>query len=173
MRGSGAWAVQNPTRSLSASISVVIPVFNGGLYIREAVEGFVARTLGDFEVLVVDDGSSDGRPKLFMQGQAALVSSAMFRRTLLDRSGILNEEFENAHLENIDFLSRLAEVTRFLCMPRALVQHRVHRHTTCRRIEGGPVLFEHWCPPAEEDAVEICVGCGATLSFGGRRGRSR
>lgn len=41
-------------------ISVRLPVYNGGAFLRPAIESVLAQTLGDFECLVVDDGSTDG-----------------------------------------------------------------------------------------------------------------
>jgi len=41
-------------------ISVIIPVYNGANYLREAVESALAQTHPDVEVIVVDDGSNDG-----------------------------------------------------------------------------------------------------------------
>lgn len=43
----------------SPSISVVMPVWNGEMYLREAVDGIIAQTFNDFELIVVDDGSTD------------------------------------------------------------------------------------------------------------------
>lgn len=40
--------------------SVVIPVYNGSDYLREAVDSALAQTYGNVEVIVVDDGSDDG-----------------------------------------------------------------------------------------------------------------
>jgi glycosyltransferase involved in cell wall biosynthesis len=43
-----------------AGITVLLPVFNGGPYLRPAMESVLAQTFSDFELLVVDDGSTDG-----------------------------------------------------------------------------------------------------------------
>jgi glycosyltransferase involved in cell wall biosynthesis len=47
-------------RTVSPSVSIIIPVYNGTNYLREAVESVLAQTYADYEVLVVDDGSTDG-----------------------------------------------------------------------------------------------------------------
>ena len=42
-----------------ASVSAVIPCFNGEKYLRETLESAVGQTHGPVEILVVDDGSTD------------------------------------------------------------------------------------------------------------------
>jgi glycosyltransferase involved in cell wall biosynthesis len=52
----------------SPTVSVVLPVYNLGRYLDEAVESVLAQTLDDVEVLVVDDGSSDAFTRELLAG---------------------------------------------------------------------------------------------------------
>lgn len=45
-------------------VSVVLPVFNGEKYLAEAFDSLLNQTMGDFEVLIVDDGSTDSTPSI-------------------------------------------------------------------------------------------------------------
>lgn len=40
-------------------ISVILPCYNAAHYLEECLDSLLAQTMGDFEVLLVDDGSKD------------------------------------------------------------------------------------------------------------------
>lgn len=50
--------------SQSPDVSVVLPSYNHRRYIVQAIESVLAQTLRRWELIVVDDGSSDGSPDL-------------------------------------------------------------------------------------------------------------
>jgi glycosyltransferase involved in cell wall biosynthesis len=64
-------------------ISVIIPAYNCRRFLREAIESALSQTHRNIEVLVVDDGSTDGSPEIaksypvrFVQGTHQGVSGA-------------------------------------------------------------------------------------------------
>ncbi len=44
---------------MTPTLSVLLPVYNGEKYIREAVQSVLDQTFKDFELIIIDDGSSD------------------------------------------------------------------------------------------------------------------
>ena len=40
-------------------VSIIIPVYNGANYMREAIDSALAQTCSDIDVIVVNDGSRD------------------------------------------------------------------------------------------------------------------
>jgi glycosyltransferase involved in cell wall biosynthesis len=48
-----------PTKPRSPKVTVLMPVFNGEKFLREAVESILSQTFTDFEFLIIDDGSVD------------------------------------------------------------------------------------------------------------------
>ncbi|MGE5093035.1 MAG: glycosyltransferase family 2 protein [Bacillota bacterium] len=49
-------------RIITPRVSVIIPCFNHGRFLRHAAESVLAQTLADLELIIVDDGSTDDTP---------------------------------------------------------------------------------------------------------------
>src|SRR5712692_9736802 len=45
-------------------VSIVVPLYNKAPYVRRALDSIAAQTFSDFEVIVVDDGSTDDGPSV-------------------------------------------------------------------------------------------------------------
>jgi len=49
------------------AISVIVPVFNVERYLSACLDSLVVQTFDDFEIVVIDDGSTDGSPAIIKQ----------------------------------------------------------------------------------------------------------
>ncbi len=63
-------------------VSVIIPVHNGGVYLRECLDSVLAQTLDALEVIVVDDASTDDTPEIL----ASCVESARGKVRVITQS---------------------------------------------------------------------------------------
>ncbi len=45
-------------------ISIIVPVYNIGKYLRRCADSILAQSFGDYEVILVDDGSTDSSPAI-------------------------------------------------------------------------------------------------------------
>ena len=57
-----------PTGSAAPRVSVLVPCYNLGAYLDEAVGSVLAQTYQDFEILIVDDGSTDPATVRLLEG---------------------------------------------------------------------------------------------------------
>jgi glycosyltransferase involved in cell wall biosynthesis len=105
-------------------VSVIIPVYNDERHIGEALESVIAQTYGPIEVIVIDDGSTDGTARIV--GQFPLVtyhyqanggsSAARNRGVSLSRNRLLafldsdDLWFEDKLMRQVRVLSEHAEV---------------------------------------------------------------
>lgn len=82
-------------------VSVVIPTYNRARYLAEAIESLLGQTYTDFEVIVVDDGSTDETPDV-----AARYSSEVryVRQSNSERGAARNHGLRLARGEYVAFL---------------------------------------------------------------------
>jgi glycosyltransferase involved in cell wall biosynthesis len=84
-------------RSYTTAVSVIIPTYNRGWIIKEAIDSVMAQDYRDFELIIVDDGSTDNTPdilhsyrdKILVFGQENQGVSAARNRGLAAASGDL------------------------------------------------------------------------------------
>ena len=50
-------------------VSIIVPVYNVEKYLRKCLDSLVNQTLQEIEILVIDDGSTDGSAKIIEEFQ--------------------------------------------------------------------------------------------------------
>ncbi len=83
-------------------VSVVMPAYNAGQFIAEAIESVLAQTFGDFELIVVDDGAIDDTCNVVARFSDARVR--YFYQENRERSAARNAGIRAARGEYVAFL---------------------------------------------------------------------
>jgi hypothetical protein len=64
----------------SEPVTVLMPVFNGAAHLRAAVDSILAQTHREFELLVIDDGSTDASPEIVASYRDSRIRFERFER---------------------------------------------------------------------------------------------
>jgi len=81
-------------------ISVIIPVYNGEKYLREAIDSVLTQSYNPLEIIIIDDGSVDNSAKIATE----YVSARYFYQENSGLSAALNLGIEKATGDYIAFL---------------------------------------------------------------------
>lgn len=94
--GRKAMSSENPL------VSIVIPVYNGENYLRAAIDSALAQTYTNFEILVVNDGSTDGTEAIALQYGDRI---RYFSKSNGGQASALNHGIQNMHGDYFAWLS--------------------------------------------------------------------
>ena len=83
------------------TVSVLMPVQNARRYIEEAIESVLGQTFGDFEFLIIDDGSTDSSLEILKQYAARTARIRLTGRPKKGLAATLNELIDKARGELI------------------------------------------------------------------------
>ena len=85
-------------------ISVIIPVYNTKTFLKECVESVLNQTYRDFELLLIDDGSTDGSDEICDEFEKLDKRVKAFHKENAGVSSARNVGMENANGEFIAFV---------------------------------------------------------------------
>lgn len=79
------------------TVSIVLPTYNGSRYIRESIDSILGQTYTDWELIIVDDCSTDDTLEI-VRGYESMDSRIRVIHNVINRKlpGALNVGFENA-----------------------------------------------------------------------------
>jgi hypothetical protein len=87
------------------AVSVIMPVFNGERHLAEAIDSVLAQTFADFELLIVDDASTDGTRAVIEQYAAR--EPRIRARFMEVNSGAIGARNEALRLSQADLIANM------------------------------------------------------------------
>jgi glycosyltransferase involved in cell wall biosynthesis len=145
---------------MAEKISVILTVHNDAQHIRKSIESILDQTHANLELIVVDDGSTDGTAELvsqFSDSRLNLVRAGRVGRGKALNAGLAASHGELIAIQDSDDLSH----------PRRLeVQARALQHNKIDFLGSSAILFEDREPewPVVDDDVRPPIEVTAELT---------
>lgn len=89
---------------MNPKITILMPVYNGEKYLREAIKSILNQTFNDFELLIINDGSSDQSEKIiksFIDSRIRLITNKK-NLGLVDTLNIGFKEAKGKYIARMD-----------------------------------------------------------------------
>ncbi len=146
-----------PVTPATPSVSVVLPVRDGALFVAHAVKSILGQTFPDFELLVIDDGSQDATPALLDRLAASDVRLRVLTQPPLGLAAALNRGLEEARAT---FVARMdaddIAAPERLALQVAALSGRPEvaaLGSACRIIDRGGRVLGHRHAPTGSDEI--------------------
>jgi glycosyltransferase involved in cell wall biosynthesis len=155
---------------LMNTISIIIPAYNAGLYLKEMLESVLAQTHREFELLIYDDGSRDDTWRIIEQFAARDTRIRATRQENMGQSATLNRGIAEAShalvmvfdADDVMLPNCVAEQIAFLQVQPNLVG----AGCLARFINaGGQQFWVEKNPFTSLEAFERAYGRGETIFF--------
>jgi len=85
-------------------VSVLLPVYNGELFLKEAIESILSQTFRDFEFIIIDDGSTDGTSAILEHYQQMDDRIQIYRH---GHRGLVPSLKRGCHLARGEYIARM------------------------------------------------------------------
>ena len=154
---------------LRPKISILLPVHNAARYLRTAMDSLLAQTFCDFEVIAVDDGSTDRSLEILRDYERRDQRLRVFSRSRTGIVGALNDGLKAAHGE---FIARMdaddvAESGRLAAQVAFLVSHpacvALGTDVLYTDPEGAPLIRHKPATTHDEIVARLLEGNGGAL----------
>ena len=86
-------------------VSILLPVYNGELFVREAIASILAQTFQTYELIVIDDGSTDNSAVIVVEYQKADDRVQLYRQP--NNQGLIATLNHGLQLVRGDYLARM------------------------------------------------------------------
>ncbi|MGA1998670.1 MAG: glycosyltransferase [Terriglobales bacterium] len=135
-------------------VSVLLPVHNGGVQLPEAIDSILGQTFSDFELVIVDDASTDSTaaylaslqdPRVrVLRNERNLGVARSLNRAIRESSG---EYIARQDADDVSEPTRLARQVKILnTAPNVGIVA-----TAARWIDGQGNVIKHFCPTSGDD----------------------
>ena len=113
----------------SPLISVLIASYNPGPYLRPSLASILSQTHANLEVILVDDGSSDGSvaDRFILPAHDA---TGLYR---LSAVGDMRFDTDLAYVEGFDYVLRVGELFPVAVVGECLYTYRIHPESITKR----------------------------------------
>ncbi|VXD22702.1 Glycosyl transferase [Planktothrix serta PCC 8927] len=95
--------------SVFSQVSVIIPVYNGDRYLSQAIDSVLSQTYSNYEIIIVDDGSTDNTSEIIQHYVESCQDSSLIRYIFQSNQGVAaarNRGIEEARGELIALLDQ-------------------------------------------------------------------
>lgn len=142
-------------------VSVVMPVYNGSKYLREAIDSILNQTFTNFELIIVNDGSTDNSEDIILSYEDQRIRYLKNEQNC----GIcitLNKGLDNAHGK---FIARMD--CDDISMPERFAKqvNYLERHQDIGALGTDMITFGEGCTERYFDFVHNHYECKAGLLF--------
>ena len=127
------------------AISVVMAVYNGGVYLSEAIDSVLNQTWQDFEFIIINDGSTDESEKIINSYKETDSRVFAIHR---ENKGLVESLNEGIALAQSDFIARMDADDISLPYRFALQYQFLNDHPDVVCVGGDPIIID-------EDGEEI------------------
>lgn len=89
-------------KNMSYPISVCVPMYNASAYLRECIDSILGQTFSDFELLIIDDGSTDESRNIIRSYQDVRIRLIESSHDYINTLNLLLKEAKGKYIARMD-----------------------------------------------------------------------